>query len=329
MDNSTYYSHLTPEEKRNLDMGHHYQRAVSDFWMREVKVNVGPLITAIAQNVPDLDSVEEFEEVRDLLSRSDWTSPAEEEGACIVRSSDGEYFYFNYSELSSIEVDKATEAMIDFTALAKHLGLDIDSHVYDEDSSLVSKLPADKCAPNAYLDSLDATCSDGEEVLEGLALLAQYQHNDHAQEMISGALRNKDKAAKLLGDFVNPDFTAADTFDSDSEAAQGFCESNNIDPDEREVYEHYAISEWMASKLSERGEATAEVANLTIWGRCTTGQMVCMDGIINQIFREECGFQLDEVIKADLPEVAARIDAQLAAEQEAKRAKDADAPTLG
>lgn len=70
---------------------------------------------------------------------------------------------------------------------------------------------------------------------------------------------------------------------------QDFASENNIDPEWVEVYEHWVVSDWLASKLKEHDEVVADVGNLTVWGRCTTGQMISMDGVIGKIYNELIG----------------------------------------
>lgn len=69
---------------------------------------------------------------------------------------------------------------------------------------------------------------------------------------------------------------------------EAFCRDFDIDADEYEsdVYEHWIVSNWLADKLEKRGEVTGEVCGLTIWGRCTTGQAISMDLVIQQIAAE-------------------------------------------
>ncbi|SDA14779.1 hypothetical protein [Sphingomonas sp. NFR15] len=58
-------------------------------------------------------------------------------------------------------------------------------------------------------------------------------------------------------------------------------------PQGSEAYEHWLVSDWMADKLAAAGESVArDVAGLTIWARCTTGQMIAADAVIEQIARE-------------------------------------------
>lgn len=61
------------------------------------------------------------------------------------------------------------------------------------------------------------------------------------------------------------------------------------DPEEfeAEVYEHWAVSDRLAYKLREHGEETFDLDGLTVWKRCTTGQAISIDGVIERIFQEE------------------------------------------
>ena len=63
------------------------------------------------------------------------------------------------------------------------------------------------------------------------------------------------------------------------------CREFNIDTDDfrDDVYEHYIISGWLAARLRERGEVTGDLCGMTIWGRCCTGQAICLDHVIQEI----------------------------------------------
>lgn len=56
------------------------------------------------------------------------------------------------------------------------------------------------------------------------------------------------------------------------------AESNYYQPD---VYEWWLVTGWLASKLQDAGEVVIMGDN--IWGRCTSGQAIKMDRIIQQI----------------------------------------------
>jgi hypothetical protein len=68
---------------------------------------------------------------------------------------------------------------------------------------------------------------------------------------------------------------------------QEFCNDNRLDPNTDEVYEHWIVSDFLAGRLAEKGAVVdTDVSGLTIWGRTTTGQMVYMDWIIQQIAQD-------------------------------------------
>lgn len=51
-----------------------------------------------------------------------------------------------------------------------------------------------------------------------------------------------------------------------------------------EVFEWWAVSDWFGEKLKEKGEVVIDtVWGKTYWGRCTTGQAICLDGVIFDI----------------------------------------------
>ncbi len=54
----------------------------------------------------------------------------------------------------------------------------------------------------------------------------------------------------------------------------------------REAYEHWIVSDWLAEKLRDKGEMVGELHGLTIWGRCTTGQAIALDGVMQEIAKD-------------------------------------------
>ena len=66
------------------------------------------------------------------------------------------------------------------------------------------------------------------------------------------------------------------------------CLGYDVDVDDYRnvIYEHWIVSSWLARKLEGRGEVVGELCGLTIWGRGTTGQSICMDHVIRCITEE-------------------------------------------
>jgi len=52
----------------------------------------------------------------------------------------------------------------------------------------------------------------------------------------------------------------------------------------QEVYQWFSVSEYLANKLSEKGEPIIRDEN--IWGRCTFGQAILLDHVITEICAE-------------------------------------------
>jgi hypothetical protein len=78
----------------------------------------------------------------------------------------------------------------------------------------------------------------------------------------------------------------AGPFNTADEAAQDCIDSENLDPAEyqREVFEHWAVSNWLAEKLIANGETVRDFGGLNIWLRTTTGQAISIDRVICDIY---------------------------------------------
>lgn len=69
--------------------------------------------------------------------------------------------------------------------------------------------------------------------------------------------------------------------------AAGFNSLDIDQPDGTECLEHWLVTDWLAEKLEKHGESVArDVAGLTIWGRCTSGQVIYADAVMQAIARE-------------------------------------------
>jgi hypothetical protein len=74
---------------------------------------------------------------------------------------------------------------------------------------------------------------------------------------------------------------------TDACAWENLCNEYDIEPYEREIYEHWIVSDWLADKLAERGEKVdKDFCGLTVWARTTTGQGIAQDSVIDDIVRE-------------------------------------------
>lgn len=65
------------------------------------------------------------------------------------------------------------------------------------------------------------------------------------------------------------------------------CADEGLEAHEIEVYEHWAVSGWLADKLEAKGERVdRDFAGLTVWARTTTGQAISIDRVIEEITAE-------------------------------------------
>lgn len=79
------------------------------------------------------------------------------------------------------------------------------------------------------------------------------------------------------GVLVHPDGCEGTTWES-------VCDHYGIDPYQREVFEHWIVSDWLADKLAEKGEKVdKDFAGMTVWARTTTGQGIASDSVIEAI----------------------------------------------
>ena len=79
--------------------------------------------------------------------------------------------------------------------------------------------------------------------------------------------------------WTHPDYDTED----DAESA---CHASRAEPYEREVYEHWIVSRWLADKLEAHGEKVdRDFAGMIVWARTTTGQAILLDGVIRDIVR--------------------------------------------
>lgn len=56
--------------------------------------------------------------------------------------------------------------------------------------------------------------------------------------------------------------------------------------DEFEIYEYWAVSDWLADELKSQGEPVATFGLTNVWGRGTSGQAIALDGVIERIVEQ-------------------------------------------
>lgn len=57
-----------------------------------------------------------------------------------------------------------------------------------------------------------------------------------------------------------------------------------FEPEAREIMEWWRVTPWFAEKLRVSGEPILDKEYGYWWGRCTSGQAICMDGVIEKIY---------------------------------------------
>lgn len=74
---------------------------------------------------------------------------------------------------------------------------------------------------------------------------------------------------------------------AEEQGYEDFCNEFNLEPERSDVFEHWIVDDWFATKLAEKGQPIArDFLGMTIWGRPTTGQAIAMDGVILEIANE-------------------------------------------
>ena len=81
-----------------------------------------------------------------------------------------------------------------------------------------------------------------------------------------------------------------ESFDNEHDADELLEENEGYyseDTDEvTEALEFWIISDWLGDRLDERGQMTATIAGLRIWGRTTSGQAIYIDHVIESIVKD-------------------------------------------
>lgn len=97
--------------------------------------------------------------------------------------------------------------------------------------------------------------------------------------------------------------------------AQELCEACDIEPYQREVFEHWAVSQWLADKLIAQGERVdTDFEGLNVWARTCTGQGIACDGVLHAIAREVL-----QPLEVRLKEAGAKAEKEAASAKEQRR----------
>ena len=65
---------------------------------------------------------------------------------------------------------------------------------------------------------------------------------------------------------------------------QALCGAYDIEPYEWEIFEHWAVTQWLADALIAQGERVdTDFEGLCVWARTTTGQGIAQDSVIRRV----------------------------------------------
>lgn len=109
--------------------------------------------------------------------------------------------------------------------------------------------------------------------------------DEEAMDLMCGVLDYESAAIDEGWKFID-DAWRYEGFVDEYEDAQELCEDQGIDPHEREVFEHWSVSSWLASQLEKHGEKVArDWYGHNVWARTTTGQSISIDTVIENVVR--------------------------------------------
>jgi hypothetical protein len=111
--------------------------------------------------------------------------------------------------------------------------------------------------------------------------------DDDAIELMCGVLDYESAAEEASWSYegdVWRNMQCDDARELEYDDAQELCVAEGIEPHEREVFEHWSVSSWLANQLEKHGEKVVrDWYGHHVWARTTTGQSISIDGVIESI----------------------------------------------
>ena len=153
-----------------------------------------------------------------------------------------------------------------------------------------------------YTVTVNETCPYLEKFYPGLAASLDFegwQHiedlsifqklvlldTDHFCDIIRNLGINKDNICEF-SDFDEGDYSLNNDFDFEGFTLE-FGELPEYEEQQNEVYQWFAVSEWLYKKLEEAGEIVISLDDFNYWWGCGTyRQSICMDAVILKITAE-------------------------------------------
>jgi hypothetical protein len=125
--------------------------------------------------------------------------------------------------------------------------------------------------------ALDDVCEQALELAapiadyESAAIEAGWKHHENSWRGF-----HNEKTGEVSPEFRDPT--------SPEGCAEALCRHYDIEPCDREVFEHWIVSDWLADELDAKGEKVdRDFSGMTVWARTTTGQAISMDSVIVEI----------------------------------------------
>lgn len=127
----------------------------------------------------------------------------------------------------------------------------------------------------------------------GLAHAASHEYGPDVHDLaeqaydLAAPVLDYEEAAREAGWELTGSVWAHDDFENAEVSAEAACHASDVEPHEIEVFEHWAVSQWLGDMLQAKGERVDDdFAGLVVWARTTTGQAISMDAVIQEITRE-------------------------------------------
>jgi len=153
----------------------------------------------------------------------------------------------------------------------------IDQHV----NMCVSYLMEELFKASPYVDRNTADLPNYEDV-ENLYFYPEY-NGTHAQ-FEGGSYEELQTEIERLKDLMLE--CTEDEDETTSQIEDEIQALEDLESEPQEVYEWWAVSEYLFEKLKAQGAPVLEYANMYIWGRCTAGQAILLDYAITKICAE-------------------------------------------
>ena len=133
----------------------------------------------------------------------------------------------------------------------------------------VGKIVLNRVAPNDLADLVDQAVELGAPVADW----------EEAARQEGWYLNGSNSVSRDVADDTMPD---------EATSWEDACRQCDLDPYDREVFEHWAVSPYLAELLEAVGEKVdTNFAGLCVWARTTTGQVIWADWAIEDCLREQ------------------------------------------